>query len=221
MAKNKVTAPEHEALGEALNKTENFFQTHGKKIIYIIVALIIVGGCTFGYKELFVKPKIEKASFMLHEAQQHLDDAEPNYQAALDGFLQVISEYESTPSGNLAQHYAGVCYLQLGDADKALSYLKKYEAVDNALGKTIQAQNLGLQGDIAVNKGSYSEAVSLFKQAATLTPTSSKYLKKAAQAAKAAGDMATAEELLNKVLIEYTKTPQEYQENEKALGTLK
>ncbi len=220
MAKNKVTAPEHEALDEALSKTEGFFQRHGKKIIIAVVALIIATGAFFGYKEFVVKPKMEKASFMLYQAQQHLDSVTPDYQAALDGFLKVIEEYDSTPSGNLAQHYAGVCYLHLGDLDKAASYLTAYEPVDNAAGKVIEAENISLQGDIAVNKKDYAGAVALFKQAAALNNQTTKYINKAVLAARAAGDMATAKELQTK-LVNESVDANDYTKNNKTLGTIK
>ncbi|UKI39587.1 MAG: hypothetical protein L6V35_01520 [Alistipes putredinis] len=43
------------------------------------------------------------------------------------GFLEVIEKYGSTPQGNIAKHYAGICYLKNGDLDNALAYLAKYK----------------------------------------------------------------------------------------------
>ena len=53
---------------------------------------------------------------MIAEAQYRFEDQNADYALALEGdangagFLEVIEKYGSTPSGNLAKHYAGVCY---------------------------------------------------------------------------------------------------------------
>ena len=56
----------------------------------------------------------------------------------------MIDKYGSTPQGNLAQHYAGICYLQLGQYEEALAHLKKYSAPKGVPGALLEAQNYGL-----------------------------------------------------------------------------
>lgn len=55
---------------------------------------------------------------MIAEAQYRFEATTPDFELALvgdengAGFLDVIEKYGSTPSGNLAKHYAGICYLR-------------------------------------------------------------------------------------------------------------
>ncbi len=228
MAKNNVPTPEQEALGEVINKTEHFFEENGKKVVTLIVALIVLAGIIFGYKELIVEPRIEKASAMLFEAQLLLESDAPDYQTALDGnaegagFLEVADSFGSTPSGNLASHYAGICYLHLGDFENAANYLAKYKSVKGAPGAIINAQNLGLQGDIAVEMDDLKAAVALYKKAVAISEnsmTTPAYLFKAGLAALASGDEATATELFTQVTTKYAGT-EEANKADKYLGSI-
>lgn len=40
------------------------------------------------------------------------------------GFLRVIDKYGGTKAGNLANFYAGDCYIKLNENEKAIKYLK-------------------------------------------------------------------------------------------------
>ena len=42
------------------------------------------------------------------------------------GFPQIIEDYSGTPAANLANYYAGVCLLNLGKYEAAISYLKDF-----------------------------------------------------------------------------------------------
>lgn len=216
MAKNNVSTPELEVLSEeAISKTEHFFENNGKKIIYIIIALVALALVVFGYKSAVVGPRLEKASAMLYKAQLIMESDAPDYQLALDGdaatpgFLEVVEQYGSTPSGNLAAHYAGICYLHTGDFASAATYLAKYKPVKGLVGSVINAQNFGLQGDIAVENDNYSAAVALFRKASTASDnplTAPLYLFKAALAAQAAGDNATAMSIFTEITAAYPGT---------------
>ncbi|MFI3332446.1 MAG: tetratricopeptide repeat protein [Rikenellaceae bacterium] len=223
MAKNKVTTPEIEILGEeAINKTEHFFEENGKKLIYTIVALVVVAVVVFGYKSVVVEPRMEKASAMLYKAQVVLEAETPDYQlalngdAAIPGFLEVADNYGSTPSGNLAKHYAGVSYLHLGDMANAAKYLAQYKPVKGLIGSIINAQNYALQGDIAVEGDDFSKAVALYRKAVKASDnpiTAPSYLFKAALASIAAGDTAGAKSILNEITTSYPGTDESNKAN--------
>ena len=111
------------------------------------------------------------------------------------GFLQVIDKYGSTPEGNLAKHYAGICYLRMGDLQNALDYLKQYKASGEIPGTLVTAQNLGLQGDVLSQQGNYKEAVALYEKAVKASDnvlTAPYYLKKAGLTYEKLGDNAKA-----------------------------
>ncbi len=213
MVKNNVNAPEIETLGEeAISQTEHFFENNGKKIIYAIIALVVVAVAVFGYKSAIVEPRMEKASEMLYKAQVLLESETPDYALALNGdestpgFLEIADEFGSTPSGNLAYHYAGVCYLHTGDMENAGKYLAKFKPAKGVVASIVNAQNLALQGDVAVEGDDFKGAVSLFEKAAEASEnqlTAPLYLFKAALASIAAGDTASAKATFTEISEKY------------------
>lgn len=219
-------AAEQETLGSAMNKTELFLENNAKTMSYVLLGLIILVALIFGYRALIVAPRAEKAADMLAQAQYFMEAAVPDYALALNGdengpgFLDVVEQYGATPSGNLAKYYAGICYLKLDDLDNAMTYLEKYKPVKGIPGALVNAQNYGLQGDIAVQKGEYTRAVKLFDKAVEAADnglTAPLYLRKAGLAAQAAGNRAEAVVYYQRILDEY---PGSYaaREAEKLLG---
>ena len=226
MANEKVLKPEEEALGSAMSKTELFFEENSSKVVYALAALLVIAAAAFGYKKLVSEPRAEKASAMIAEAQYRFESATPDYELALygdengAGFDEVAATYGSTPAGNLAMHYAGICALHLGDLDKAQMYLSKFKAVKGIPGAVINAQNYGLQGDIAVDKGDYRKAVKFFDKAVAAADnnyTAPLYLRKAALALIASGDKAAARKYLERITNDYPASS-DAREVEKLLG---
>ncbi len=230
MTKQSVETPEIEVLGEvAVSRTEQFFANNGKKVVMAILCVVAIGVAIFGYKALVVDPSEQRAAEAIYRAQSLFEGATPDYQAALDGtadyagFLEVVENYGSTTSGNLAAHYAGVCYLKLGDYKNAEKYLKAYKAQSGIAAEVVNAQNIGLQGDIAVDNGDYTTAVALYKRAANESEnliTAPLYLRKAGQAAQAAGDAAEAKTLYQSVVELYPMSA-ESRSAMKLMGTIK
>ncbi len=218
-----------ETLGSAMTKTEQFFEENGKKIVYVIFGLLIIAACVFGYKLVVAEPRMAKSTDMISNAQTLFDQATPDYNAALNGdangagFLDVIDAYGSTPAGNIANHYAGVCYMKLGDFANAAKYLSQYKAVEGTPATIINAQNLGLQGDIAVENGDYKSAMALYAKAVTASQknilTAPIYLRKGGLAAEAAGDKAAAKALFETIATDYPSSV-EARDAEKYIGTL-
>ena len=212
MATEKVLKPEEEALGSAMSKTEQFFEENKSKVIYVLAGLLVIAAVVFGYKKLLAEPRAEKAAAMIAEAQYRFESATPDYELALygdengAGFIDVVANYGSTPAGNLAKHYAGICLLRLGELDEAQNYLSKYTPVKGIPGAVINAQNYGLQGDIAVDKGEYAKAVKLYDKAVAAADnnfTAPAYLRKAALALIAKGDKAKAKSYIDRIVNEY------------------
>ncbi|MDE6445774.1 MAG: tetratricopeptide repeat protein [Alistipes sp.] len=216
-----------ETLGEAMNRTEFFLEKHGRTMSYAILALFVLAGLIFGYREMVVAPRAEKAAELIAEAQRRFESQTPDYELALlgdangAGFLDVIKQYGSTPSGNLAKHYAGICYLHMGDLDNAAAYLAKYSSVKGLPGEIINAQNLGLQGDVAVEKKDYAKAVKYYAKAVEASDnnlTAPMYLYKAALAEQAQGRKPEAAALLERILASYPMS-MEARDAEKVLGS--
>lgn len=227
MAKQNVAEPE--TLGAAMNKTELFFEKNGRLMSYIFLGLLILAALIFGYRSLIVLPRAEKAAEMIAEAQNRFDVQTPDFELALHGdangagFLDVIDKYGSTPSGNLAKHYAGICYLRTGDLENAAKYLAKFSPVKGIPGSLINAQNYGLQGDVAVEQQDYAKAVKFYEKAvkaADNNMTAPMYLRKAGLAEQALGNNEKAAALYEKIMISYPAS-MEAREAEKLLGSVK
>ena len=211
MAKQQVPE-QQEALGEAMNKTELFLQNNGRKVSYLLLAVLALGLLIYGYRALVQQPRVAKAAELIAQAQERFESETPDYALALEGdangagFLEVVEQYGSTPSGNLAKHYAGICYLQLGDFENAAAYLAKYSTVKGLPGALINAQNYGLQGDVAVELGNYAGALKFYDKAVAAADnnlTAPMYLRKAGLAARAAGNGKQAAAYFQRILDEY------------------
>lgn len=222
----KQQAAGQETLGEAMNRTELFFENNGRKLTYVFLALLVAAALVFGYRSLIMQPRAEKAAEMIAEAQTRFEAENPDYELALSGdangagFLDVVDQYGSTPSGNLAKHYAGICYLRLGDLENAAAYLAKFSPVKGIPGAIINAQNYGLQGDVAVEQGNYAAAVKFYDKAVKAADnnlTAPMYLRKAALAEQAQGNTKRAAELYERILASYPAS-MDAREAEKLLG---
>lgn len=208
---NKNHSEDPEAVIEsAIASTETYIEKNSKKMLIGLgtVAIVVLG--FFGYKIFVVEPREDSAAAEVFVAEQMF--AADSFAVALNGslefkgFLDVADEYSSTAVGNIANHYAGVCYAQLGEWENALSSLKKYKSVKGIASEIINAQNIGLQGDMLVQLGKNEEALAKFKSAASASSndfTAPMYLKKAGEIASKLGDKAQALELYKKVKIDY------------------
>lgn len=226
MAKNQN--PQDAAVVEAVSKTEQFFQKNGKKVIVAltVIVLLVVGG--YLYKNLVVDSNAEKAAAMIVDAQDRFAGENPDFALALNGdengagFLEVVEQYGSTATGNIAKHYAGICYLRLGDLENAEKYLSMYSAVNDLAAEVINAQNLGLRGDIAVEKGDYEAAVNLYGKAVKASDnlyTAPLYTYKQILVFAALGQKAEAEKAYQTLKANYP-TASETNEAEKVIGAL-
>ena len=223
----KIQNQEEVAVAEAVSKTEQFFENNGKKVIIAVVALLLLVAGGYAYKYLVFDKNEAAANELIIVAQDRFSGETPDFELALNGdesgagFLAVIEQYGSTDAGNIANHYAGICYLRLGDLENAAKYLKAYNAVGGSVvAEIIDAQNIGLQGDIAVEKGEYAEAAALFAKAVKVSDnagTAPYYLLKQAQALVAAGNVEKAKECCKTIVANYPSVA-ETQEAEKMLG---
>ena len=224
----KIQNQQEAAVAEAVSKTEQFFQENGKKVVIAVVAIVVVAVAGYLYKSLVIDANAEKASELIIEAQDRFGVQNPDFALALNGdengagFLDVVEQYGSTAAGNLAKHYAGICYLRLGDLENAEKYLSMYKSVNELGAEVVNAQNLGLRGDIAVEKGKYEAAVALYKKAVAASEnvyTAPLFLYKQLLAYVALGNKAEAQKCYDTLQAQYPMSV-EAREAEKVMGTL-
>ena len=224
----KIQNQQEAAVAEAVSKTEQFFQENGKKVVIAVVAIVVLAVAGYLYKSLVIDANAEKASELIIEAQDRFGVQNPDFALALNGdengagFLDVVEQYGSTAAGNLAKHYAGICYLRLGDLENAEKYLSMYKSVNELGAEVVNAQNLGLRGDIAVERGEYEAAVALYKKAVAASEnvyTAPLFLYKQLLAYVALGNKAEAQKCYDTLQAQYPMSV-EAREAEKVMGTL-
>jgi tetratricopeptide (TPR) repeat protein len=223
MTEHKTQDPE-ERVEQALSQTEEFLHRNGRVLLIILaVAVLLVGGW-FAYKHLYMAKRAEKAAAAMYVAQQNF--AQGLWDVALEGdgnnvgFLDIIATYGSTPEANLAKHYAGISYLERGEQDKALDYLEQYKPTEGVPNAIVNAQNLGLQGDIKADNGELTAAAELYAKAVKAGDdpyTTPMYLAKMGTVLAAAGQGTQAAEAWQRILDDYPMS-MEAREAEKYIG---
>lgn len=193
---------------EAISKSEVYIRNNRNKIITISVVILVVIAGVLAYHYLYNKPRVGKAEAAMFRAEQAF--GVDSFALALNGngadvvgFLDIIDKYGSTPSGNLAQAYAGISYYNLGEYDKAIDHLKKFKSKDTMANPSIY----GLIGDCYVDMDKVAEGVKYFEEAAKradndlLSPI---YLIKAGIAYEALGDVEKAKASYQTIIDKYT-----------------
>lgn len=207
MSKKKISDQDQfESVENALSKTEHYIEENQKSLTIIILAIVIIVGGYLGYKRFIVAPKEKEASAQMWMAEQYF--AKDSFNLALNGdgnylgFLNIIDDYGITKSANLAHYYSGICYLHMGEYNKAIEYLKKFESKD----KMIAPIALGAIGDSYMELGNMNNALDFYKKAAnnyTNNFTTPLYLQKAGFVFEQLGKYGDALEVYKRIESEF------------------
>jgi len=167
MAKKKDTTEERiVAVEEALSKTEQFIEKNQRIITYVVGGLIVVILLFFGYRRFIQTPKEKAAEKAIYKAELYFEQDSLDLALFGDGenpgFEEIIEDYSGTKTGNLAQYYAGISYLNKRQFEDAISHLKKFDSDDVFL----QAMAYGAIGDAYLQLGETDKAVSYYLDAA-------------------------------------------------------
>ncbi len=144
---------------------ENFFLKNRNNILIGLGVVVLAIGGYFGYKKLYMEPRVESAQNSISGAQNYFSidsfDLALNGDGAVSGFLQVAEQYGNTPSGNLAHYYAGVIYMKKNELDNAIKHLEDFDApVAELAGKKYE-----LLGHAYADKKDFKKAIELYKKA--------------------------------------------------------
>jgi tetratricopeptide (TPR) repeat protein len=194
---------------DALTQSEIFIEKNRNKIIIAVVAIAAVVLGFFAYNKYVSEPKEMEAQAKMFRAEFAFE--KDSFNLALNGnanqagFLQIIEDYGSTTSGNLANYYIGICYLNLGKFEDAITYLKKYDGND----VMVRSVAMGAQADALVELGKIEEAIELYVKAAGQsenTFTSPIYLMKAGACYEETAKFDKALEVYKKVRKDFFQT---------------
>jgi len=154
-----------ETIETTLTKSEQFIEKNQKVFMYVIGAIIVIVGLYWAFMKFYKQPREKEANSQMFVAQQSFEidsfALALNGTVAYPGFIKIIEDYNGTKASNLAHYYAGVCYINLGKFDEAITYLKDFKTKDLLL----SSEKNGLIGDAYVEKADYKSAVNYYLKA--------------------------------------------------------
>ena len=190
---NDKEALRQENIEQTVSATEQFYSKNKKTIWSVVGAVLVIGLGVLAYGKFVYQPKCAEAMQQAYPAEASFQEGD--YELALNGdgnvlgFAEIIDTYGSK-DGKAVYLYAGICELQLGNNEEALSYLKKYNGKEPILA----ARAKSCEGDAYVALGDYAAAVRSYKAAVSTADNifAPAYLLKEASAYEALGQKAEA-----------------------------
>jgi predicted negative regulator of RcsB-dependent stress response len=163
--KNKLPVTEEK---DTVEKVTGFWNQYSKQILIGIAAILVAGGGIFGYNYFISGPNEKKAAEAMRYAEEYF--RQDSVRLALEGdhfnpgFLKIISKYSGTKAANLANFYAGSCYLTMGDFKNAAKHLEDFSTSE----PLVKARAKALLADADAELGKKDEAVKLYKEAGSI-----------------------------------------------------
>ena len=209
MAKQKKQDQEQEVLvdvGHGLTSMEHFFEENRKSITVIVAALFVIVAGYFAYSYFYQQPREAEAQQYIFPAQNYFEQDSLkkalNGDGANYGFLDVADQYSGTKAGNLANYYAGICYLNLGEYENAIKYLDEFSSDDPILSVIAK----GAIGDAFAELNQPKDALDYYNRAVSgednnfIVPF---YLKKAGIIAEEQGQLKDARDYFSRIKKEF------------------
>ena len=197
------------AVEEAFSKTEQFIEKYQQIILVVIGVLVVIVLGYFGFKRFYLAPKEKDAQSQMFMAEKYFE--QDSLKKALNGdgqylgFLAIIDEFGMTKSANLSHYYAGICYLKLGQFDKALEQLNKFSAKDQLVGPMAK----GAMGDANMELKQVQKAADLYMDAAEMKKnefTSPLFLMKSAMAYEELGNFEKALTIYKRIKSDFPRS---------------
>ncbi|MBR5392337.1 MAG: hypothetical protein IK148_05725 [Prevotella sp.] len=164
----KVNVKEQNA--ENISKSEDFLLKNKKTILYAVIALIVIIAGIILYNNFVKAPREAKASTELAKGQtmfanQQFAQALNGDSTGYAGFVKIASDYSSTPAGNLANLYAGLCYANLDKWEDAVKFLDKYSPANDEM---VSPAAIAALGNAYAHVKQLDKAVDALKKAAKM-----------------------------------------------------
>lgn len=207
-------------VAESIDKAEHYVRENKKSLSIIGLAILGVVAAYLGYNQFIVKPAEEQAREEMFIAEQYFGqdsiDLALKGDGSYPGFQEIVDNYGSAPSGNLAQYYLGMSLLKKGDYEAGIEALKSYDAEDDITG----ALALGAIAGAYVELGNNDEALNYFNKAIDYDEnnfTTPLFMMKAAVVHELKNEPQAALDLFNKIKNDYPAST-EARDIEKYIG---
>ncbi len=214
-----TTAEVFNTLDETAGKTEEWVAENQKYIFIGVAVLALFALVYIGFDKFVRQPKEATAANEMYQAQKFFKLAEQAeatqkdslYNLALNGgegklgLLEVVDEYGSTNTGNIANYYAGFALLKTGKYKEAITALEKFSSKDPIL----EALSYGGIADSFAQLKNYDEALKFYQKASEVEEndfTTPKFLLKLAKLAIDQGKPSIAVSSLEKIKKEFVKS---------------
>lgn len=153
-------------LGEASGQVKSFYEENQNLILGGLLLLVVLVGGIYAYQNLYKAPRQKEAVQYMAEAEKRFE--QDSFSLALQapgngglGFLDIIDTYSGTKAANISNYYAGICWLNLGKYEAAISHLQDF----SASGSVTPIMKWGAIGDAYSELGKMDEAESNYKKA--------------------------------------------------------
>ena len=198
-------------VGEKVSGIEKYVEENKQTLSIVIGAIFVIVGGYFGYMKFYQEPLEEEALNEIYQAQRYFEQDSLKLAVNGDGqnlgFLDVAAEYGGTEAGNLANYYAGVSYLNLGQYENAIRLLDEFKSNDPVMGVVSK----GSIGDAFMELDQPKEALDYYDQAVSGEETEFVvpfYLKKAGLTAEMLDRYDDAQEYFERIKKEFPDSPQ-------------
>lgn len=196
---------------EVKDQAQGFVEKNQQLIFGLGIAFIILAGGYLFYQNLYKAPREKEAMEQMFKAQEQFERdsfalALTNPGGGYVGFLDIIDSYGGTKAANLASYYAGVAYLNLGQFDAALDYMKSFSPG----GRVGPVMKFGVLGDIYSELNQIDNAESSYRKAINAGDNevlTAYYLKKLGMLQEKNGNLADAKSSYERVKFEYPNSP--------------
>tara|TARA_B100001758_G_C18363884_1_gene587350 strand:- start:592 stop:1269 length:678 start_codon:yes stop_codon:yes gene_type:complete len=211
MANKNKTEEQFVQVEEALSKTEQYIEDNQKSLMIIIGSIVGIIVLFNVYQKFYIEPLEKDAQIEIYMAELYFQ--KDSFNLALNGdgqylgFLDVASDYSSTKVGNLANYYAGICYLQTGDYQNAIEYLEDFSSDDIILSSLA----LGCAGDAYMELGETDNAKDSYENAIKNSNnefTAPRYMMKLAMIHEINGDYEEALDLYQSIKKDFKGSQQ-------------
>lgn len=194
---------------ETLSRTEQYIEDNQKSLVVIVGGIIVIIALYLSFTNFYLEPLEEEAHADMYMAEMYFE--KDSFNLALNGdgqflgFLDIADEYSLTNAGNLANYYAGLCYLHTAQYEDAIEYLSNFSSNDIILSTLA----LGCIGDAYLELEENSKALKYYEKAAENNDnefTTPRYLMKQANILEMNEEFEDALEIYNQIKEDYSKS---------------